>query len=99
MKKQKCFLLLYFCVKKPTKSQVYTNARKAKYYRLLYLVVGFLTFEPFGFYRFAMGHSLSKAAKRPLFVRARRYAPRGILVCQYDGFMIYTQFYGMTAVN
>ena len=32
-----------------------------------------------------MGHSFSKTALWPLFIRARRYAPRRISVCQDDG--------------
>ena len=32
-------------------------------------------YEPFSLGRFAMDHSLTKAASRPLFARIRRYAP------------------------
>ena len=36
----------------------------------------FIVYEPFGLGRFVTGHSLKKAASRPLFARVRRYAPQ-----------------------
>ena len=33
-------------------------------------------YEPFGLGRFAMDHSLTKTASRPLFAHVRRYAPQ-----------------------
>ena len=56
-----------------TKSSINTSIllkRNCSIYVYIYL------YEPFGLGRFATDHPLTKAASRPLFARARRFAPQ-----------------------